>query len=124
MAKVNQITQKVKIPSLEEMVKLQLLIYCHFKNIRVSDADLNCLAYLAIEGDQELTQFCIKAADKKIFSGAQSVRNCLRKAEIKHLIMKEGKNKKKIYISPDISVITIGNILLDLKYIYVDPKES
>jgi hypothetical protein len=86
----------------------------------VSDADLNCLTLLAIEGEQELTSFCNKASDKDIFSSTQSVRNCLTKAEKKSLIVKEGKNKKKISINPGIKVYASGNILLDFKFLCVE----
>jgi hypothetical protein len=62
---------------------------------------------------------------RKIFSSAQSARNSLTKCEKKNLIIKEGKNKKKIYINPSVSVITSGNILLNLKILSVAaPKES
>jgi len=123
MAIVNQIDKKVKL-SKWEIVKYQILTHCYLNKISVSEADLNCLTYLAIEGDQELTAFCNKAHTKDIFSSTQSVRNCLTKAEKKNLIKKEGKNKKKIYINPDIKVYCIGNILLDFKFLSVETQES
>lgn len=124
MAKVNQVSKKMKM-GIEEVVKFQLLTYCHLNNISVSQADLNCLTFLAIEGaNQELTSFCTKAHAMNIFSSVQSVRNCLTKAEKKGLVAKEGKNKKHIYIHPDIDVVTTGNILLDYKFLYVESQES
>jgi hypothetical protein len=73
-----------------------------------------------MEGEQELTHFCNKAYDKKIFSSTQSVRNCLTKAEKKGLIKKEGKNTKKISINPTLNVYASGNILLDYKFLSVE----
>jgi hypothetical protein len=90
----------------------------------VSEADLNCLTLLALEGDQELTSFCNKAHDKQIFSSTQSVRNCLTKSEKKGLIKKEGKNKKKIFINPELKVHSRGNILLDFKFLSIASTES
>jgi uncharacterized FlgJ-related protein len=90
----------------------------------VSEADLNCLTYLALEGDQELTSFCNKAFSKKIFSSIQSVRNSITKAEKKNLLKKEGKNKKKIFINPDIKVFSKGTILLDFKFLSIETQES
>jgi len=119
MALVNQVGKKVKL-SKWDIVKYQLLTHCYLNKISVSEADLNCLTYLALEGDQELTNFCTKAHSKEIFSSIQSVRNCLTKAEKKHLIKKEGKNKKKIYIHPDVGVYVNGNILLDFKFLSVE----
>lgn len=123
MAIVNQVDKRMKM-STWEIVKYQILTHCYINKITVSEADLNCLTYLALEGDQELTSFCTKAHVKDIFSSTQSVRNCLTKAEKKHLITKEGKNKKKIFINPDIKVYSKGNILLDFKFLSVETTES
>jgi hypothetical protein len=123
MALVNQVDKKVKM-SKWEIVKYQILTHCYLSKISVSEADLDCLTFLALEGDQELTSFCVKAHIKDIFSSTQSVRNCLTKAEKKNLIKKEGKNKKKIFINPDIKVYSKGNILLDFKFLSVETKES
>ena len=123
MALVNQVEKRVRM-STWQVVKYQILTHCYLYDIQVSEADLNCLTFLAIEGDQELTSFCNKAFDKKIFSSTQSVRNCLTKAEKKGLIKKEGKNKKKIYISPDMKVSSNGNVLLDYKFLCIASQES
>jgi hypothetical protein len=123
MAIVNQVEKKVRMNKWE-IVKYQILTYCHLNKISVSEADLNCLTYLALEGDQELTSFCNKAHIKDIFSSVQSVRNCLTKAEKKNLIKKEGKNKKKIFIHPDMTVYSKGNVLLDFKFLSVETTES
>lgn len=123
MALVNQVGKKVKMEKFD-IVKYQILTHCYLNKINVSEADLNCLTYLALEGDQELTNFCNKAHTHKIFSSTQSVRNCLTKAEKKNLIKKEGKNKKKIFINPDLNVYSKGNILLDFKFLSVETKES
>ena len=118
MAIVNQIDKRVKMDKFD-IVKYQILTHCYLNKISVSEADLNCLTYLALEGDQELTAFCHKAHSKNIFNSIQSVRNCLTKAEKKHLIKKEGKNRKKIFIHPDLKVFSKGNILLDYKFLSV-----
>jgi hypothetical protein len=123
MAIVNQVNKKIKMTKWN-IVKYQILTYCHLNNVSVSEADLNCLTFLALEGDQELTSFCSKAYVKEIFSSIQSVRNCLTKAEKKHLIKKEGKNRKKIYINPEMNIFSEGNILLDFKFLSVEAQES
>jgi hypothetical protein len=119
MAIVNQINKKVRMNKWD-IVKYQLITHCYLNRISISDSDLDCLTYLTIEGDQELTNFCNKAHTKEIFSSTQSVRNCLTKAEKKDLIKKEGKNKKKIYINPDLKIQASGNILLDFKFLSVE----
>jgi hypothetical protein len=123
MAIVNQVDKRVKMSGWQ-IVKYQILTHCYLYNIQVSESDLDCLTLLAIEGDQELTSFCNKAHDKQIFSSTQSVRNCLTKSEKKGLIKKEGKNKKKIFINPELKVHSSGNILLDFKFLSIASTES
>jgi hypothetical protein len=123
MALVNQINKKVRMNKWD-IVKYQLLTHCYLNKITISDSDLDCLTYLTIEGDQELTSFCNKAHTKEIFSSTQSVRNCLTKAEKKDLIKKEGKNKKKIYINPDLKIQALGNVLLDFKFLSVETNQE
>ena len=118
MAIVNKVDKRMKM-NRWDVIKFQLLTYCYLYKIQVSDADLECLTLLALEGDQELTSFCNKANDKKIFSSIQSVRNCLTKAEKKNLLVKEGKNKKKIYINPTLNIQSAGNILLNYQFLSV-----
>jgi hypothetical protein len=123
MAIVNQVDKRMKMDTWQ-IVKYQILTHCYLYNIQVSEADLDCLTYLAIEGEQELTSFCIKAHAKNIFSSTQSVRNCLTKAEKKNLIVKEGKNKKKININPIMNVHSKGNVLLDYKFLSIETQEG
>lgn len=123
MAVVNQIEKKAVMNNWD-VIKYQLLTHCYLYKIQVSEADLNCLTLLALEGEQELTSFCYKVFDRKIFSSSQSARNSLAKCEKKSLIIKEGKNKKKIYIHPDIKLISSGNILLNFKILSLASQES
>jgi hypothetical protein len=39
------------------------------------------------------------------------------------LITKEGKNRKKIFLSDSLKVQTTGNIVLDYKIVYVEPEK-
>lgn len=123
MAIVNQVDKRVRM-SAWQIVKYQLMTHCYLYDIPTSDSDLNCLTLLAMMGDVELTSFCNKAFEMKIFSSQQSVRNCLTKAEKKKLIKKEGKNKKKIYINPELNIHATGNILLDFKFLSIATQES
>lgn len=119
MAVVNQVDKKVKMDKWS-IVKYQLVTYCYLSNLFVSDAELNCLTYLALQGEQELTSFCNIIHEKRIFSSPQSARNCLAKLEKKGMIVKEGKNKKKIVINPGLNVYSKGNILLDFKFLSIE----
>ena len=122
MARVSQIEKKVRMDNWT-IVKFQILTHCYLQKIQVSDADLDCLTLLAIDGAQELTGFCMKVCENGIFKSPQTVRNAISKASRKHLISKEGKNKKRIFLDPAINVQTSGNILLDFKFLSLETQE-
>ena len=115
MAVVNQIEKKIMMDNWDA-VKYQIVTHCYITKIQVSEADLNCLTFLALEGEQELTSFCNKVHQKNIFSSSQSARNSL--------IVKQGKNKKKIVVNPEMKVLASGNILLNFKILSLASKES
>ena len=123
MAIVNKVNKKVKT-SKDQVVKYQILTYCFFNNIQISNSDLECLAVLAKQGNNELTNFCEKISKMGIFKSSQSCRNAIAKAEKKNLIIKKGSNKKTIIINPDMNIQTEGTILLDSKILGVETKES
>ena len=116
MATFNQVEKKARM-EYWDCVKFQILTHCYLQKITVSESDLECLTFLANEGELELTEFCNKVADVKIFSSPQTVRNAVNKAERKNLVIKDGKTKKRIMLHPSIKVITSGNILLDYKFV-------
>lgn len=119
MAEVNYIQKKGEL-SLNDIVKLQILLHCHLNDITISESDLECLTLLGIEGETNLTDFCFFAASEEIFSSSQSVRNSLNKSEAKKLIVKKGKSKKSIAINPILKLQTNGNIFLDIKFLRKD----
>lgn len=118
MAVVNQVIKKVQMNQWD-VVKFQIMTHCYINRIPVSEADLECLTLLSINGEQELTQFCNIVHNEEIFRSTQTVRNAISKAEKKNLIVKEGRSKKRIAINPIINVVTQGNILLDYKFLAV-----
>jgi hypothetical protein len=123
-AKANQINKRIFMPDRWDIVKYQWLTHCYLYKIPVSDADLDCLTFLSMQGEQELSSFCNKAYEKGIFSSTQSVRNSLTKSEKKKLIVKEGKNKKKIYVNPQINIQTKGNVILDFEFLSIEAPQS
>ena len=114
MAIVNQIEKKIRMTN-SEGIKYQLITYCFINNITISDADLCFLTILATTGEQELNYFCKHIHEANIFQSTQTVRNAISKAEKKNLIVKAGKNKKKISINPTLNLFTEGNYLLEYK---------
>lgn len=122
MAIVNQVQKKIRMDQWD-IVKFQLNVHCHINKILISDLDLNCLTLLALTGEIILGDFCEKAVDNKITASYQSVRNIIAKAEEKHLLIKKGKNKKRISLNIQ-NIQTVGNILLDYKVARIEPQES
>lgn len=114
MALVNKVDLKLKV-SIDVTIKYQILTYCFFNNILVSNSDIKFLSELAKNKDIELTKFCLNLVSKEIFKSPQSARNAITKAEKKGLLIKDGNNKKTIALNKDINVQAEGLVLLDYK---------
>lgn len=121
IAQVNKVVKKSMI-SKWEVVKYQLLTYCFFNNLQISNADLDCLVLLITsENIDDVSSISQKACDSKIFKSPQSVRNCLNKLLKKQLLVK---SNKKIKINPTIGVVHQGNILLNYNFLAVETSKS
>jgi len=123
MATVNQVRKTVRM-DLWNIVRFQIATHCVLKELNVSDSDLNCLTFLALGGEQPLTEFCDAATENKIFGSSQSVRSAVTKAEKKNLVIKNGEYNKLIKVNPDLKIQTSGNILLDYKFVRVEANPS
>ncbi len=117
---LNKVDKKVQMDHWD-IVRFQLTIYCFLNRIHLSDHDLACVALLGASGEQTLEDFCALCKEKEIFSSNQSARNALSKAEKRGLIIKEGRNKKKIKLNPAIGVQATGNILLSYNIFHLEP---
>jgi hypothetical protein len=123
MARVNQVRKTVRM-DLWNIVRFQIATHCTLRELNVSDLDLNCLTFLALGGEQPLTEFCDAATKNKIFGSSQSVRSAITKAEKKDLVIKNGGYNKLIKLNPDLKIQISGNILLDYKFVRVESENS
>tara|TARA_R100001443_G_C3342454_1_gene174811 strand:- start:1000 stop:1371 length:372 start_codon:yes stop_codon:yes gene_type:complete len=123
MALVNKVELQVK-GTLDTSIRYQIVTYCFFEKILISNSDLNFLSALSKKNDIELTKFCVELVEKEIFKSPQSARNAVTKAEKKGLLIKNGKNKKTISINKKMNIQTNGIVLLDYKVLGSEPKES
>jgi hypothetical protein len=123
MAEFKIVEKKAKL-EYWDLIKFQILTYCYLEKVAVSESDLDCLTFLALSGEEELTIFCTRCAERGIFSSAQTVRNALTKAEKKNLIVKDGKAKKRISLNPELKVFSQGNVLLDYKFAALAPSQE
>jgi hypothetical protein len=119
MAKVKIVDRPIKM-SRWDIIKFQLITHCYTKRIAMSESDLECLTLLGYQGESDLSEFCEAAAERGIFKGPQTVRNCLNKADKNGLISKARKSKKRVALSSDLQVQTVGNILLNYKVAHFD----
>lgn len=120
MAIIHRVEKKVRMNQWD-IVRFQLIVHCYLSDIHLSQHDLECLTMLGITGEKTLEEFCSITREKKIFMSNQSARNALAKAEKKNLIIKDGRNKKKIYLNPALKIQAYGNILLDVRIFRPEP---
>ena len=123
MAIVNKVDIKMKV-DIDKTIQYQIMTYCFFNNIFISNSDMKFLAELSKYENIELTKFCLKLVEGDIFKSPQSARNAITKAEKKNLLDKSGNNKKTISLQKDINVQTSGLVLLDYKILGSESKES
>jgi hypothetical protein len=114
MAIVNKVDLKLKV-SLDNVIKYQILTYCFFEDITISNSDLAFLTVLAKNPKMEIAGFCILLTELNIFKSPQSARNALSKAEKKNLVTKNGNNRKTIVLSKKLNAQKEGVVLLDYK---------
>ena len=99
-----------------DVIMYQILTYCFFNKIKVSDTELELLTELSINNGVEVNDLCQQLSVKCIYRTKQSARNAISKVEKKNLILKDGDaRKKRVYISEDIGINTHSVILLDMK---------
>ena len=133
---INQVQKRGNL-DLWDIVRFQILIYCHFNGVNIPDSDLECLTLLAMNGESELTSFCNAACnddhrdrdhnlkyEKEIFKSPQCVRNSVNRVENKSLIKKTGKGKKKINVNSNMKIQTLGNIFVDIRLLRKDETKK
>jgi hypothetical protein len=123
MAKANLVQKKIRLAH-RDIIKFQITTHCFINNISMSTNELDCLVLLAVYEEYELSDFCDRVVDEKIFKTSQTVRNFLTKACKLNMVYKHGNNKKKIEISKDLLLQTKGTIILDYKIFYIATEEQ
>jgi hypothetical protein len=131
---VKRQTRKIRLDSMHTAIKYQLITELVFlRKMPLLDNDVTYLAYLAQWGPIPLKDFCSKVVIN-IFGEdiatdvdrhpvrVQTVRNRLGALEKKGLVIKEGKGKKVIRISPSIPMVTKGSVLLEYNFLYIETQ--
>jgi len=112
-----------------QIIELQLLLYCYFKNISISQSELKLLVLIARNKKANMIDIInsscfIEERDtdtvlpyfEEIYKTPQSCRNILNKLLSLKLLDRD--KQKNVFISTDIKLESEGTILLDLKYVY------
>jgi hypothetical protein len=99
-----------------DVVRFQLLTFCFFQGLSLTENELACLVQLALQGTVELNGFCTAVYEQQLYASPQTVRNLLTKFERLKLVVKEGRSRKKVRVHPDVDVHTEENILLDFRF--------
>ena len=116
---VTRVNEKRKV-TVNATIKYQIITYCFFNDISITNSELDCLSKLAELGKVELNELWNFVEENEIFKSSQSARNSLSKAEKKGLVTKNGNGKKTITINKDLNIQTTSPIFLDYKILGVE----
>ena len=122
MAKANLIQKKI-IVGKEDIILFQIMTYCFLNDLKISHNEMLCIMDLALNGESDLSEYCMNASEKNFFTSSQSVRNFLCKAEKYGLVVKKGDKKTKVSVG-DIGIKTEGNIIFNLNLIYAVKEDK
>jgi hypothetical protein len=104
-----------------DTVRFQINYHCFVNRLRMSPAQMDALAYLALWGDMNISDYCNEIVAHELFGNAQTVRNFITKQvrETK-MIVRKGVGNKLISIPDNIEILSEGNVLIDIKILYVE----
>jgi hypothetical protein len=129
---VKKVTKKLRITT-PSVIKYQLLTeIVFFKDEHLIPSDLEILVLLVKWGPMELVGFCMNAA-KELYPEtapedlsvrSQNVRNRIVKLEKRNIVTKSKTGRKIIYLNPEISIQSEGNILLDYNYLAIESNKA
>lgn len=109
------VSERKVLVSREDIIRFQLLAYTHFRRLKVTDRNINCLTLLGLRGRSDLMSFCNELVGFSIFASVQSSRNAIWDLQDMNMICKEGKRRKMVYLHPDMGIMTTGNIIVNYK---------
>jgi hypothetical protein len=129
---VTKVERKYRLTH-HDLVKYQVMTeFVFFRKEVLSDADIDLLTLLALTGPVELTKFCsivVKQSSTNIEPEdfavkSQNIRNKISKLEKRGFIKKSDSYKKTIEIQSTVTIQKNGNILLDYKFLAVEPSKA
>jgi len=115
-----EVVEKQIPMELYDIIRFQLTTYCFLKNIRLSPAQMDTLAYLAMWGEMNISDFCEQVVQNEIFTNPQTVRNFIIKCVKDEYVERKGFGNKLIVLSPIFDLLTVGSMVITLKLYHVD----
>jgi hypothetical protein len=112
--KVTVVKKKAKFTTVEDMVRLQLVLYAFTHHLSFSPGELSLLTHMAIHG-YDVSRTPWKLVEEKKFLHPQSVRNARGKLLAMGVIQEPRKNHYQL--NPELSIESHGVILVDFKAI-------
>lgn len=123
MAKAKVINKVVPLTMLD-IIKYQINMHCFLNKIRLSPAQQDCLALLGMYGSMFISDFCEQTVIEGIFGNVQTARNFMVKCIKDNLVVRSGMGNKTIALNSDLSILTEGTIVLNLKVYHHDTNEG
>lgn len=114
MAKALVVNKQVPM-TLIDIIKFQINMHCFINKVRLSPAQQDCLALLAMYGEMNMSDFCEQMVTEEIFGNIQTTRNFITKCIKDTLVTRSGLGNKVISINKDLAILNTGTILLNLK---------
>jgi urease accessory protein UreH len=112
--KVKLVQKRAKLSSLEDIVKLQLMLYCFTNHIHLSAGDYVLLTHIAIYG-YDRTRTPNELVEQRKFLHKQSVRNTRNKLLSKRLLVEP--QKRRYTINPEMEIESEGVVMIEFKAI-------
>lgn len=110
--KIKLVEKKVRFSSLEEIVRLQLILYCFTKDIHLTPGDLSLLTHIAVHGyDRKKTPADL--VEQRVFLHKQSVRNTRNKLLKTEFLLEP--QKWEYVINPTLELETSGHVMVNFK---------
>lgn len=123
MAKALVVNKQVPL-SLFDVIKFQINMHCFTEKIRLSPAQMDCLALLGMYGDMNMSDFCEQVVTNEIFGNVQTTRNFITKCVKDGLVTRSGLGNKVVSLEKTFNVLTEGTILLNLKVYHVEANKG
>ena len=102
-----------------DIIRVQIFFHCFVNKISLSDNEIDCLAILSSFSECNLSLFCGKVVEYKVFKSPQTVRNFIVKAISNGMVERNGSS---IRISQKMNICRDNNMLLKYDLLYVSKK--